>query len=189
MFTAPSRLSAVAAVIVAATVIAACGANSPTASTVSSSAGHLTQAQLQREMVSFAGCMRSHGAPGFPDPSSPQDFKSAVNQASGGHPRSPAFQSANTACLHLLPGGSPGPTASQRQAQTSAGLAFARCLRSHRFPTFPDPTSGGELTHQMLANAGIDVHQPAVVQAADACVGVTHGLITKASVARFVAGH
>ena len=41
----------------------------------------------------------------------------------------------------------------------------------------------------MLASAGIDIHQPAVVRAADVCVGVTHGLITKAGVARFVAGH
>ena len=59
-------------------------------------------------------------------------------------------------------------------------LAFARCMRSHGFPSFPDPTSTGELTHEMLANAGINLHQPAVVQAADACVGVTHGVITKA---------
>lgn len=41
----------------------------------------------------------------------------------------------------------------------------------------------------MLANAGIKLHQPAVLQAADACVSATHGVITKASVARFVAGH
>jgi hypothetical protein len=40
----------------------------------------------------------------------------------------------------------------------------------------------------MLATAGIALHQPAVLDAADACVSVTHGLITKASVARFVAG-
>jgi hypothetical protein len=39
----------------------------------------------------------------------------------------------------------------------------------------------------MLANAGINLHLPAVVQAADACVSVTHGLITRASVASFVA--
>ena len=67
-------------------------------------------------------------------------------------------------------------------------LAFARCLRSHGFPSFPDPTSSGELTHEMLASAGIDLHQPAVLQAADACVSVTHGVITRADVARFVAG-
>jgi hypothetical protein len=68
-------------------------------------------------------------------------------------------------------------------------VAFARCLRSHGFVNFPDPTSGGDLTHQMLATAQINLQQPALVQAADACVGVTHGVITKAVVARFVAGH
>ena len=62
-------------------------------------------------------------------------------------------------------------------------------MRSHGFPSFPDPTSTGNLNHEMLANAGIDLHQPAVVQAADACVGVTHGLITRADVARFIAEH
>ena len=67
-------------------------------------------------------------------------------------------------------------------------LAFARCMRSHGFPSFPDPSSSGQLTHEMLANAGINIHQPAVLQAADACVSVTHGFITKAAVARFVAG-
>jgi hypothetical protein len=36
----------------------------------------------------------------------------------------------------------------------------------------------------MVTQAGINLHQPAVLQAADACVGVTHGLITKAAVAR-----
>jgi hypothetical protein len=41
----------------------------------------------------------------------------------------------------------------------------------------------------MIDAAGINLHQPAVLQAGDACVGVTHGLLTKAAVARFVAGH
>jgi len=40
----------------------------------------------------------------------------------------------------------------------------------------------------MVANAGINLHQPAVLEAGDACVSVTHGLLTKANVARFVAG-
>ena len=101
---------------------------------------------------------------------------------------SPAFASAETACQHLLPsGGAPSQTATQRRAQLVAGLAFARCMRSHGIPSFPDPTSGGQLTHEMLAAARINIHQPAVVQAADACVSVTHGVITKAAVARFVA--
>jgi hypothetical protein len=72
--------------------------------------------------------------------------------------------------------------------QIAATLTFARCLRSHGFANFPDPTSTGELTHAMVAAAGINVHQPAALQAADACVSGTHGGITKATVARFVAG-
>jgi len=83
---------------------------------------------------------------------------------------------------------SQGQSEAHSPAQTAAMLAFARCMRSHGFPNFPDPTSSGDMTHQMLATAGINLHQPAVVPAADTCVGVTHGLITKVAVARFVAG-
>ena len=67
-------------------------------------------------------------------------------------------------------------------------LAFAGCIRRHGFTRFPDPTSTGQLSHQMLSAAGIDLHQPAVVRAADACVSVTHGFITRALVGRFIAG-
>jgi hypothetical protein len=41
----------------------------------------------------------------------------------------------------------------------------------------------------MLANAGVDVRQPVVLQAADGCVVVTYGALTKAAIARFAAGH
>ncbi len=68
-------------------------------------------------------------------------------------------------------------------------LAFVRCMRTHNIPNFPDPTSSGQVTHEMLAKAGVDVHQPAVLQAAGVCVSVTHGALTKAAVARFAAGH
>jgi hypothetical protein len=132
------------------------------------------------QTLAYALCMRSHGVPSFPDPTtSPREFKTAFNT------QSPAFHSAETDCAHLLPGGGPR---NQSAAQVAALVAFARCMRSHGFPSFPDPDSSGQLTHEMLANAGINLHQPAVVPAADACAGVTHGVITKAAVARFVAG-
>jgi hypothetical protein len=75
-----------------------------------------------------------------------------------------------------------------QEQQLQDMVTLARCLRTHGFPNFPDPNATGELTHEMLANAGIDLHQPAVLQAADACVRVTNGLLSKAAVARFVAG-
>jgi hypothetical protein len=186
MFKATSSLPVAAAAIVAATIIAACASNSPSSS---SSGDPPTQAQIQQgqpDAVRFARCIRSHGVPNFPDPTSPQAFKLYIASSEG----SPAFQSAETACQHLLPGGGPpSQNAPHTQAQIAAALAFARCLRSHGFPNFPDPTSSGQLTHQMLADAGVNIQLPAVQQAADACVGVTHGVVTKADVARFVAGH
>ena len=129
--------------------------------------------------------MRSHGVSTFPDPTtSPVAYKNAFNT------KSPAFHSALTACQHLLPGGALHQNADPRRsrAQIAAILAFARCLRGHGFPGFPDPTSSGDVTHEMITNAGINLHQPAVLQAADSCVGVTRGVITRADVSRFVAG-
>ena len=143
---------------------------------------------MQQDAVRFADCMRSHGVSNFPDPtSSPREFKQALDPTTA---HSPAFQPAVSACQHFLPhGGQQSQSPPPSHAQITAELAFARCLRSHGFPSFPDPSSTGELSHEMLANAGINIHQPAVVQAADACVGVTHGLINRADIARFVAGH
>ncbi len=43
-------------------------------------------------------------------------------------------------------------------------LAFARCIRSQGFASFPDPTSSGGITHQMVAAVGINLHQPEVYQ-------------------------
>ncbi len=182
-------------VTVAAIFVAGCGGgsspgvanvSSSTSTSSPSSGGPPTQTQIQQEQhdaTRFAQCMRSHGV-SIPDPTvAPRAFKNAFNT------KSPAFQAAYTACGHLLPAGHPNQSAANTQAQAVALLAFARCLRGHGFPSFPDPTSRGELTREMLARAGIDLHEPAVVQAADACTSVTHGVITKAVVANFVAGH
>jgi hypothetical protein len=188
MFRTISRLHAGAAATAAAMVIAGCGSNSSSSSTAG---GQPTQAQIQQTQqaaVRFADCMRSHGVSNFPDPSiDPRAFKESLDPTTA---HSPAFQPALSACQHLLPrGGQQNQSPPPGQAQIAAELAFARCLRGHGFPSFPDPSSTGELTHEMLANAGINIHQPAALQAADACVGVTHGFLTRAAVARFVAGH
>ena len=181
-------ISFVAAVAVSL-LAAACGSSSPNSSSVASSGDPPSKAQVQQttqELVRFADCMRSRGVP-FPDPSTnPHDFKQALDPSVS---HSPAFPRAYTACQHFLPGGGPpSQSPAHSQAQVAAALAFAHCIRSHGFPRFPDPTSNGDLTHEMLANAGINLHQPAVIQAGDACVSVTHGFITPADIARFVAG-
>jgi hypothetical protein len=167
--------------------LAACGSSSPSASSASSASAESGPSHSIQPAIDFANCMRSHGVSDLPDPTtSPRGFKESLSPST---PHSPAFVSALRPCQHfLLPKGGANQTPAHSPAQTAAFLAFARCIRSHGFPSFPDPSSTGELTHEMLASAGINLHQPAVAQAADACVGVTHGYITRTDVARFIAG-
>jgi hypothetical protein len=184
------RLTCVAAIAGCAVALAGCGSSSPgssdasSASTASSQSG---QTHSIQPAIDFVNCMRSHGVSDIPDPTaSPRGFKESLSPST---PHSPAFIAALKPCQHfLLPPGGANQSPPHTQAQDAAFLAFAGCLRNHGFPSFPDPNSTGDITHEMLAAAGINLHQPAVAQAADACVGVTHGYITKTDVARFIAG-
>jgi hypothetical protein len=132
--------------------------------------------------------MRSHGVTNFPDPQvSGNNVKLTINPSITG---SPAYKSARQACAHLLPGGAGQITLSQAQQQAhKAGLlAFATCVRKHGFSRFPDPNSQGQLTLAMITQAGINLKQPAVLQAGDACAPASHGQITKGDVARAISG-
>jgi hypothetical protein len=186
----PPMLTAAIAVTSCSLVLAACGASAPSSSSAasaSSASDQSGQSQSIQPAIDFADCMRSHGVSDIPDPTtSPRGFKESLSPST---PHSPAFLAALKPCQHfLLPRGGANQSPANSPAQAAAFLAFAGCIRSHGFPSFPDPNSSGQITHEMLASAGIDLHQPAVVQAADACVGVTHGYITKTDVARFIAG-
>jgi hypothetical protein len=173
----PHILTTVIATAAVSLLAAGCGGGSSTTAAK-------TTAATPSGALAYARCMRSHGVTNFPDPTG-GNHKEAIESAlqAVGNPKA---QAAQTACLHVN-GGSPGTGQTGVQSD-AAMLAFARCIRSHGFPNFPDPTSSGQLTHEMLANAGINPQQPAVLHAGDACVSVTHGVITKATVARFVAG-
>jgi hypothetical protein len=141
-------------------------------------------AQANHDLERYANCIHAHGVSGLPDPvASPLAFKDSFRNAT------PTLVSANNACSHLVPGqDQPSQSAPRASTQIRAMLSFARCIRSHGFPRFPDPTSTGTVDHQMLARARINLHQPAIAQAADDCVSVTDGVITRAMVARFIAG-
>jgi hypothetical protein len=175
----PTSLVAVAAVSLLA---AGCGGGSSTTT------ANTTTTATQNGPVAYARCMRSHGVPNFPDPTSGGGGdKPAVIRALQGVGNSQS-QAAQTACMQVN-GGSPGTgrTAAESQAETSAMLAFAHCMRGRGFPNFPDPNHG-ELSPEMVTAAGIDLHQPAVLNAGLACTSVTHGLLTRAAVERAVNG-
>jgi hypothetical protein len=84
--------------------------------------------------------MRSHGVPTFPDPdSSGSPPKSQVVDARKNNPSQ--FDAAQSACRQLLPNGGNGPTQAEVQRQWNDFRNFARCMRHHGVPNFPDPTS------------------------------------------------
>ena len=87
-------------------------------------------------------------------------------------------------CHHLLPSGGAGSAESAQQTRTRVadGLSFARCMRGHGVSRFPDPTAQGQLTVAMVQAQGIDIHSPAVLQAVQACLPASHGMLTPAKV-------
>jgi hypothetical protein len=100
-----------------------------------------------RDPQTYSACMRSHGVPTFPDPGSTGQIRLDPRKLaeSGIDVDSPRFKRAARACLRLQPKGA-GSTARQpTSAQQQAMLRFARCMRSHGVPNFPDPQPGGAL--------------------------------------------
>jgi hypothetical protein len=60
--------------------------------------------QLQAEALKYAACMRSHGAPSYPDPVFVGgSIRETVRAGSGLDPASPQFIAAQTACQSLQP--------------------------------------------------------------------------------------
>ena len=115
-------------VITCSVAIAACGHASGPSSGAATGSGDTPALKL-------ADCMRSHGVPNFPDPSA---GGGGVN-VTPGVAQSPAFKSARRACAKLVPGGKPGGQPAT-ETQFLAALSFAKCMRTHGFPEFPDPT-------------------------------------------------
>jgi hypothetical protein len=111
--------------------------------------------------------MRSHGLADFPDPLPGGGLQ--FNLGPGLDPQSPAFQSAQDACQHVVPGPpmSPGgPSDSQR----AAALKYAQCMRTHGVPNYPDPTyDDGRPTQEPLSNYGIDPQSPPFADASRSC--------------------
>ena len=147
-----------------AVLAVACGGGPPAGS--GSGSGQTPYQQA----LAYAQCMRSHGVPSFPDPTSqglitygPVDIHSAQ------------YLSANKMCQHLLPAGSPLTTAQKRQ-DVSQALRFARCIRSHGVPDFADPviTGGGAAVGFRVPRA--DRNSPQFLVAVHACRNFEPGM-------------
>ena len=182
----PLILTSVVAVAAFALLAAGCGGGgSPGVANVatSSTTATTTTATTQNELVAFSHCMRANGVPGFPDPQrlAGGSLKLTIMRAGSGAPH---FQTAMSACNHLLPnrGDSSQETAQQRRTRLADELSFARCMRSHGVARFPDPTAQGELSVEMVQAQGIDVRSPAILHSVQACLPASHGALTPAKV-------
>jgi hypothetical protein len=113
--------------------------------------------------VGYSHCMRSHGVPDFPDPRSGGGIPKGSAQRFG--VSTSQFTAAVTACAHLVPasGGSIQlceTTGDCPQAVVQQALnimrRYARCIRAHGVPNFPDPTLGSQGRPFFdVSNAGI----------------------------------
>ncbi len=111
--------------------------------------------------LKFAGCMRRHGEPNFPDPNG-----NGVFTVRGIDLNSSQYQRAQKACQYLLPKGGALSPAEQAKLLEQA-LKFAACMRSHGVPKFPDPTSkGGGITFSLR---GVDPNAPQYQRAQKTC--------------------
>lgn len=119
--------------------------------------------------------MRANGVSHFPDPTTGpggEGFNGLFVTGDGSLTvdgisfAGPALKQAEGACKVYLPPGGPAPAVPE--SEKLQALAFARCLRAHGVPNFPDPSfsSGGGPTPQ---NAGINPSSPAVQVASEAC--------------------
>jgi hypothetical protein len=168
----PRRACALAVAAAVTALAAACTAGSAPAA-----ASPPTYAQE----LALAQCMRGHGVPNFPDPSSSGGYSLSSNGSLAGNGGSVSIdgsqvQAAYGDCRHLLPG---GPSiaqleqdvqqAQQRQEQVLPEmLKFSQCVRGHGVPNFPDPGQSAPSPAQGKAGA-INPSSPTVQAALSAC--------------------
>jgi hypothetical protein len=107
--------------------LAACGSSGPSRGATGSLG-----------FIKFAQCMRTHGVPNLPDPSS-GGGGIQIAPGSGLSPASPAFKAAQQACAKLLPGGGPVKQHVSKQ-RLQAMVKTSECMRQHGVSGFPDPT-------------------------------------------------
>ncbi|HEY7260207.1 MAG TPA: hypothetical protein VH589_01830 [Trebonia sp.] len=162
-----------------AAIIAAVGLVLATAGCGGSPSSAGSGGSADTQLVAFSRCMRSDGVPNFPDPSSNGKFPSAQQLGVS----SSRYQTASSACRHLLPAGANGQLSAAETQQLLTGMRrFSGCMRSHGVPNWPDPTtdSAGQPVFD-ISSHGIthsERHSPRVEAAMTECQHLLPGWLT-----------
>jgi hypothetical protein len=165
------RAAAVAAVSVAASLAAACGGGGSQAAGSAASPG----LPIAQALDTYASCMRSHSVPGFyftrqvgtPSPPPPDQLVMDMHGWIVKVAETPQLQAAQQACQRLFPG--TPPSAGELHRQFLSALKAAACMRSHGYPTWPDPQQQDGRNWQPSAPAGVDTSSPQFQAVAKAC--------------------
>jgi hypothetical protein len=169
----PARTAAtIIATVGLALLAAACG-GSPGSHVAQLGSTTTKSSTQQNGMLAFSRCMRSQGVPDFPDPNSSGVLpKSQIAQLTVGNPKFPA---AHRACEHLLPNGGQ-PAQAQVQQAWNDMRNFARCMRSHGVPNWPDPAPTSQQDQRPFFHVpdSIDPNAPQITTKIRACQRVLH---------------
>jgi hypothetical protein len=133
----PQRAGLLAVMAGPALLTVACGGNSASTGSGGSSQSAGAAPSASSNAVAFAQCMRSHGIPKYPDPSA---VSGPVDSRQLGVTDT-VYESARTACSRMYPQRQTGTglTTAQQQHVLGQLLIFAKCMRTHGLPAFPDP--------------------------------------------------
>ena len=141
-----------------AVLAAGCGGSSNSNHTPASSS------ELMAQFLGVSRCMRSHGVPDFPDPTTSGGIGIVLPHVGPGsdlNPDNPKYKAANQACQTLGPVAHPTTASAPKLA---AEVKVARCMRSHGLPSFPDPNGQGQFDRSRL-----DESSPALKTAYNGC--------------------
>jgi len=121
-----------------------------------------------QKALAYAQCMRAHGEPSYPDPTSNGGF---IIDGQKDHLNGQLMRSANKTCQHLLPKARPMTAAQQRQA-TAQALKFVACMRTHGIPNMPDPHVNSQGIQMRIGGpkgSGPKPNSPVIQAAMQAC--------------------
>jgi hypothetical protein len=160
---------------------AACGGSPSSTVAAGSSNAHASthsQSADTQKALAYSRCMRSHGVSAFPDPNRSGAIPKIGLQQLG--VSSSQFQAAQSVCQHLLPNGGQSSQA-QDQQMMNAMYSFARCVRSHGVPNWPDPLAESDPGEPGTPGfprtmPGVNQDSPKVKNAMNSCQHVLAGI-------------
>ncbi len=147
--------------------VASLGSSTTTTTPPAAGSSGANKATAFLDGVKYSECMRSHGVPNFPDPTSDGSFLD-IRGVLNGVPidqNSTQYINANKTCQHFLP----APSPAQFDQAVAQALKLSECMRSHGVPGFPDPKAGNGNISLRIGGNGVDPNSPQFQAANSAC--------------------